>query len=305
MVLSNNGKVSILMNCRDGEAYVKQAIDSVYAQTYQNFEIIFVDNHSKDASAKFANAYDEKVRYLLTPEPMSLFSARNYGLAQCTGEYFCILDADDYWEKAKLEVQIKYLGENPSALFIYSNAKLLYQGKKIKTVMVNILQKIKKVFVFQGPRNIKSLVKNYDINFQTIMVKTSYAKQTKFNARLHCVGDFDFNLRVISDFNLTPFYLSKSLSTTRLHAMQVSAQAPAKWLREVKYVLINTILKRHGKEIARLFHKELARKRFVYFLGKKQPFIAIKKISVHLPTDPYLFLIVSFKLTANLFRKNK
>ena len=56
--------VSVIMNCYNGETYLREAIDSIYAQTYQNWEIIFLDNASTDDSANIAKSYDKKIKYL-------------------------------------------------------------------------------------------------------------------------------------------------------------------------------------------------------------------------------------------------
>ena len=55
--------VSIIMNCYNGQRYLKEAIDSVYQQDFQDWEIIFWDNVSDDSSAKIAKAYDKKLKY--------------------------------------------------------------------------------------------------------------------------------------------------------------------------------------------------------------------------------------------------
>ena len=68
-------KVSVLMNCYNGEKYLREAIDSVYAQTYPDWEIIFIDNVSTDNSALIAKSYDSRLRYYKT-EKISRFMPR-------------------------------------------------------------------------------------------------------------------------------------------------------------------------------------------------------------------------------------
>ena len=58
--------VSVIMNCYNGEKYLHKAINSVYAQTFENWEIIFWDNASTDSSAEIARSYDGKIRYFYT-----------------------------------------------------------------------------------------------------------------------------------------------------------------------------------------------------------------------------------------------
>ncbi|MEK7079138.1 MAG: glycosyltransferase, partial [Patescibacteria group bacterium] len=70
--LNSVPKVSIIMNCFNGSKYLRESIDSVYAQTYRNWEIIFWDNASTDNSAEIAKNYDSRLRYFR--------SERNYPL---------------------------------------------------------------------------------------------------------------------------------------------------------------------------------------------------------------------------------
>ena len=60
---NHNPLVSIIMNCYNSDKYLREAIDSVYAQTFQNWEIIFWDNASTDKSPNIAQSYDEKIKY--------------------------------------------------------------------------------------------------------------------------------------------------------------------------------------------------------------------------------------------------
>ena len=55
--------VTVIMNCFNGEDYLREAIDSIYNQTYEHWKILFFDNNSVDSSAKIAKSYDEKLIY--------------------------------------------------------------------------------------------------------------------------------------------------------------------------------------------------------------------------------------------------
>ena len=68
----NNPLVSVIMNCYNSDQYLQEAIESIYAQTYSNWEIIFWDNASIDDSAKIAKSYDERIKYYLASETTSL-----------------------------------------------------------------------------------------------------------------------------------------------------------------------------------------------------------------------------------------
>ena len=86
-MLETKPLVSVIMNCYNGDKYLRAAIESVYDQTYKNWEIIFWDNASTDNSAAIANSYDAKLRYFYSKETVTLGAARNKALKQCKGEY--------------------------------------------------------------------------------------------------------------------------------------------------------------------------------------------------------------------------
>ena len=111
--------VSVIMNCRNCEKYLKEAVDSVLSQTYQNWEIIFWDNQSTDSSAVIFKAYnDPRLRYYLAPEYTPLGGARNLAMQKANGEFIAFLDCDDIWLPLKLEKQIPVFDKESVGLVI-------------------------------------------------------------------------------------------------------------------------------------------------------------------------------------------
>ncbi|MEM6425146.1 MAG: glycosyltransferase family A protein [Cyanobacteria bacterium P01_D01_bin.128] len=101
--------VSVLMNCYNGEPYLKEAVDSVLAQSYENWELIFWDNQSTDRSAALFKSYsDQRLKYFYAPEHSNLSEARAIAFQHLTGEYVAVLDTDDLWRPQKLERQIDF-----------------------------------------------------------------------------------------------------------------------------------------------------------------------------------------------------
>lgn len=117
-------RVSVVMNCFNGERYLRQAIDSVFAQTYEDWEIVFWDNASRDASAEIARSYGEKLRYFRSEATTSLGEARNRAFAKARGEYVAMLDVDDLWLPEKLASQVPLLDADPSVGLAYCGATL-------------------------------------------------------------------------------------------------------------------------------------------------------------------------------------
>ncbi|WP_321491596.1 glycosyltransferase family 2 protein [uncultured Desulfobacter sp.] len=113
--------VSVIMNCLNGEKYLREAIDSVYAQSYQNWEIIFWDNVSSDKSAEIAQGYDEKLKYFRGETTISLGAARNLALEKANGELIAFLDCDDLWMPDKLQKQVPLFNQ-PAVGLVFSNS---------------------------------------------------------------------------------------------------------------------------------------------------------------------------------------
>lgn len=106
-------KVSVIIPCYNVEKYMEKCIDSVICQSYENIEILVVNDGSKDSTEKIGKSYEEKdsrVR-LLNKENGGLSSARNEGLKYMTGEYCYFLDGDDYLDEDGIEFLVKLMEE--------------------------------------------------------------------------------------------------------------------------------------------------------------------------------------------------
>lgn len=126
--------ISVIINCYNGEKYLKGAIDSVIVQTYENWEIIFWDNQSTDNSAAIVNSYDDsRIKYFFAPEHTLLGEARNKAVAKASGEWIGILDCDDIWYKDKLKNQLRDAASDIG--MIYTRARFLVEESGFKTVM--------------------------------------------------------------------------------------------------------------------------------------------------------------------------
>ena len=109
--------VSVIMNCRNSSEFLREAIDSVFAQTFTDWEIIFWDNASSDESPNIAKSYikenDKRLRYFRAEEPTPLGEARNLAIAAAHGRYIAFLDCDDLWLPEKLAAQVALFETNP------------------------------------------------------------------------------------------------------------------------------------------------------------------------------------------------
>lgn len=123
-----NDLVSIIMPSYNTAKYIKDSIDSVIAQTYQNWELIIIDDCSTDNSVEIIDSYkDHRIRLLINEKNSGAAISRNYGLREAKGRYIAFLDSDDIWVQEKLEKQVKFMQENGYA-FIYCDYRICLDG---------------------------------------------------------------------------------------------------------------------------------------------------------------------------------
>lgn len=107
--------VSVLMPVYNSDKYVKQAIDSILQQSYKEFELIIVNDGSKDNSLSIIKSYnDQRIKLISNPENKGLIYCLNFGITQCKGKYIARMDADDISLPERLQEQVKYMELNPN-----------------------------------------------------------------------------------------------------------------------------------------------------------------------------------------------
>mgnify|MGYP002552365761 CR=1 FL=1 len=106
-------KVTVIMNCYNSAEHLREAMDSVFRQSWPDWEIVFWDNCSTDDSAAIAQSYGEKVRDFLAEKTVPLGAARNLAIAKAEGSLLAFLDCDDEWLSTKLEKQVMLFNANP------------------------------------------------------------------------------------------------------------------------------------------------------------------------------------------------
>ena len=106
------GLVSIITPCYNSAAYIKETIDSVRRQTYNNWEMIIVDDCSTDNSVEIIESHikeDARIRLVIRGKNSGVAAARNDAMKLARGQYVAFLDSDDEWMEEKLEKQIQFM----------------------------------------------------------------------------------------------------------------------------------------------------------------------------------------------------
>ena len=233
--MKQNLKISIIMNCLNGEKYLSQAITSVLNQSYENWELIFWDNKSDDKSEKiFKKFKDSRLKYFFSTNQTSVHKARNLALSKSTGDLITFIDTDDYWLKDKLYLQVDELNNHIDASCVYSKYFIKYQGTLFPNRLITQDQ-LPTGFIF------KKILINYNIAFLSILFK----KKNLNNFPNIFRTDFD----LISDFDLITKFsknnkivcVQKPLFVYRKHGSSMSrinyykqVEQMEKWLEEEK-----------------------------------------------------------------------
>jgi glycosyltransferase involved in cell wall biosynthesis len=182
-------KVSVVIPCYHSEKYLRQCIDSLIAQTYENWEAVFVDDKPSkemiDIMEEYSNR-DSRIRYSVWWRKTSPACARNRGIDHSVGEYVAFLDADDWWYPDKLSKQVNYMENHPHTDWCYGMA----------TVQEGVRQYPFRITSYTHP------CPDEMIPFQTVFVRKQLIEtiinkdQSVFDESLAQIDDYDLFLRL-------------------------------------------------------------------------------------------------------------
>jgi len=191
MITNKEPLVSIIMNCYNGEKYLKEAIESIFTQTYDNWEIIFWDNCSSDGSAEIFKGYnDKRLKYFQSKNKTNLNVARNCAIDQASGMLLSFLDVDDWWCADKLERQVP-LFRNDNISIVYGNYFFFNEIKNTKHLMSKNILPTGKI--------IKEILDgDISIGLVTLIIRRISLQSLKigFDPQYHIIGDFDVVVRI-------------------------------------------------------------------------------------------------------------
>ena len=219
--------VSVIINCYNGEEFLKNAIDSIYAQTYKNWEIIFWDNASTDQSAKIAFSYDKRLRYFTssTDEPLPIYEAKSLAVEKASGDFIAFLDCDDWWKSSKLEKQLP-LFENPSVGFVFGHYWLENERNGSRKIISQKIHSTKYI--------LDDLLQNYTIGLLTLVIRSSAYHQLEkgFDSRFTVMGDYDVVLRLSASWKAN--FIEEPIAHYRWHGDNLSTKNPQRSIDELE-----------------------------------------------------------------------
>jgi glycosyltransferase involved in cell wall biosynthesis len=128
---TNSPKVSVIIPCYNDESYIQEAVQSVLSQTFQDFEIIIVDDGSNVSTKKVLSFFKNEKIQIITQTNQGLSVARNNGIKIARAEYLLILDGDDTFEKSFLEKAILILDKDETIGAVSSYCNLFINKNQV------------------------------------------------------------------------------------------------------------------------------------------------------------------------------
>jgi glycosyltransferase involved in cell wall biosynthesis len=218
--------VSVIMNCFNGQAFLRQAIDSVIAQTYDNWEIVFWDNQSTDSSAAIVRSYsDPRIRYLYAPSHTTLYEARNHAIVQARGEFIALLDVDDWWQPNKLALQVP-LFSDPKVGVVAGN---YYVEKEFRSARA-----VANSAPVPAGWVLDDLLRAYYVCSVSIVVRRTALDTLEYvcDPRYSIIGDFDLVIRLATRWKLG--YVQDPIAHYRLHAGSLTSKSRGRYVQELE-----------------------------------------------------------------------
>lgn len=266
--------VSVVMNCYNGEKYLCEAMDSVVAQTWPEWEIIFWDNKSTDRSPEIAMSYGSRVRYFRAPETTPLGAARNLAIQQATGPYIAFLDADDVWMPEMLETLVTAMEGAPWAVCYGGIKRIDSQGRELGAWLPPARE----------GNLLDALLREFDINVPSVLVRRSALVTTGLSFDPAIVASEEYclfmQLAATQPFRSMPVALARY----RIHPDALTNRSIGKWAEEREYTLHRIVDANPGIEAEHrgAFREAYARARYYrarWYISTGRKWDAIRELS--------------------------
>lgn len=214
--------ISIITASYNYENYIKETIESVLSQTYTNWELIIVDDGSKDNSVEVIKSYCEKdSRIKLFQHEggvnKGLAETIKVGVSKAQGEWIAFLESDDKFMPECLEEKVKVINENPDVKFIFSDLETFGEGKT-NFDKSSVYTSIKKKLKAKNPLMDLSadlLKQNLVCTFSIVMLQKHLIENCNFNTPVDALLDYWLWTQIVQETKF--YYINKPLTMWRIH----------------------------------------------------------------------------------------
>ncbi len=184
-------KVSVVMPVYNGERFLRESLDSVFAQTFQDFEVLCVDDGSTDNSAAVFVQYGVRIRGL-RPKNAGQSAARNAGVILAKGQYIAFLDQDDLWYPSKLLRQLAAIEANSRVVLVHCDFDRIDEKGRMVQERAGTIERASALASPMGQLIGEALI------FPSAMLirREGFARSGGFHAELQGFEDFDLIARL-------------------------------------------------------------------------------------------------------------
>lgn len=221
-------KVSIIVPCYNYGHLIAETIDSIKTQTYENIEVLIIDDGSTDDSKSIILKnieHDSRFKYIYQ-ENAGISAARNRGLQNCTGDFIQFLDADDLICSDKLSYQIDCLCKNEQLDIITTEVNYFYINELGEKIFLINQQEINGLLTFSGntKNSLLSLIQQNRIAINSPLIRRSIIdKVGQFDSTLKWVEDWDFWIRIfLKECNIIYSNKNNTQAQVRIHNTNTS-----------------------------------------------------------------------------------
>ena len=234
-------KVTVLMPAYNTGKYIKEAIDSVLAQTFEDFELLIMYNPSQDNTLEMIKSYnDDRIILVENETLLPLVSSLNSGLSFVTGDYIARMDSDDFSSSDRLEKQVRFLDDNPSVGLVCSAIDIIdFEGNELDSNVIDILTS-EDIYYTLNSRN---CIAHGSTMFRRDVIDTV----GEYNEDKVAAEDYDLWNRVSKKFIIHK--LTDSLYTWRVHSTSICSTQSDTQLKTAYSVFRNNVLCLLNKDV--------------------------------------------------------
>ena len=253
--------VSVIIPAYNQAQFVSEAIDSVLAQSFKDFEIVVVNDGSTDNTEDVLKKYSGKITYIYQ-ENKGPAAAKNKGIVASRGKYVATLDSDDIWLSQKLEMQTKHLDSNGKVGLVYTDAYMVDSDGTRTHNVTSFAQ----YAPFSGYVLDKLILNNFIPSLTVMVRRTVLDTVGLFDESLLIGEDWDLWLRIASQFPID--FVDAPLGERRIHGGNITRESEVRMLLHnirIMHKMVNS--DNFPDNLRKFVHKKLSI--LHYFLGKE------------------------------------
>lgn len=241
-------RISVLMCVYNGEQFLSESIESILEQTYEDFELIIVNDGSTDSTVEIIESYtDNRIRLINNKSNIGLTKSLNIGLESAKGEFIARQDADDMSDKTRFEEQIAYLIKNKDVVVLGTQAKIIDKQGNIVNQPLGWFRpitenEVKWFCMFDSPFIHSSVMMRRGIIWHTYK---------GYNSSYRTSQDYELWSRIVYDHKCEN--LKNELVSFRHHPKSISSNYSISSLEGMANIIDNAVIKGTGEIAPRNF----------------------------------------------------